>query len=201
MTAQWRTVWVQLVDVVCDCCYVGSRVRHDAPGARRGRFFLVGMLHALRGHLFLVDMLLPVVHLAVTSPLLPFAYRCYCPYLLLCLHTPFCCFVLSVFMLPTCESPTTSLKKGGFCIYMETSTSDLRARNSHYGRKFFAVNACLNSQWELRTSTVPEGLPLKIRGTPTFETRGSHRAICCNTMKTTVSVCLIFHCIWTKLPT
>jgi hypothetical protein len=51
---------------------LGSRVRHDAPGALRGLFFLVGMLLALRGLFFLVDMSLPVVHSAVTSPLLPF---------------------------------------------------------------------------------------------------------------------------------
>jgi hypothetical protein len=44
-----------------DCCFLlfGSRVRHDAPGALRGLFFLV-------------DMLLPVVHSAVTSPSVAF---------------------------------------------------------------------------------------------------------------------------------
>jgi hypothetical protein len=45
---------------------------------------IVNMLHALRGLFFLVDMLLPVVHSAVTSPFLPSACRVYCPYLLLC---------------------------------------------------------------------------------------------------------------------
>jgi hypothetical protein len=64
------------------CCF-GSRVRHDAPAALRGLFFLVGVLLALRGPILLVDMLLPVVHSAVTSPLLPSFCRVHCPYLLL----------------------------------------------------------------------------------------------------------------------
>jgi hypothetical protein len=63
---------------------VGSRVRHDAPGALRGLFFLVGMLLALRGLFLLVDMSLPVVHSAVTSPFLPSSCWVHCPCLLLC---------------------------------------------------------------------------------------------------------------------
>jgi hypothetical protein len=42
------------------------------------------MLLVLRGLFFLVDMSLPVVHSAVTSPLLPFSCQVHCPYLLLC---------------------------------------------------------------------------------------------------------------------
>jgi hypothetical protein len=50
--------------LVVICCLVGSWVQHDAPGALRGLFYLVGML-------------LAVVHSAVTSPLLPFFLSCF----------------------------------------------------------------------------------------------------------------------------
>jgi hypothetical protein len=73
--------------LVVACC-LGSWVRHDAPGALRGLFFLVGMLLALRGLFFTVDMSLPVVHSAVTSPLLPSSCRVHCLCLLAFGHGP-----------------------------------------------------------------------------------------------------------------